>query len=132
MLAPYYAILFMKLDRVVQRFGWALTLHGTMARDLDLVLIPWTDDAEHEDKVIDAVRIFVEGKYVVNSRKRNEKKMGSSSKDGLAHFYVEEKPHGRRAISIYIGVSGYYLDISIMPRKTPNTDFNLTLAVQVK
>lgn len=42
--------------------------------------------------------------------------MGASSKDGIAHFAVEEKPHGRRAISLYIGVSGYYLDISIMPR----------------
>lgn len=117
MVAPYYAILYMKLDRVVQRFGWALALHGTMQRDLDLVLIPWTEDADHEDRVIDAIRLFVDGYYLSNKRKRNEKKMGSSTKDGLAHFMVTQKPHGRRAISIYIGVSAYYLDISILPRK---------------
>lgn len=40
MLPPYFAILYTKLDRVVARFGWALTLHGSMSRDLDVVLIP--------------------------------------------------------------------------------------------
>lgn len=87
-----------------------------MLRDLDLILIPWTDDAEHEDKVIDAIREFVEGKYTIAAKKRTEKKYGSMTKDGIDHYAVEQKPHGRRAISIYIGVSGYYLDISIMPR----------------
>jgi len=121
MLPPYFAILFSKLDRVVNRFGWAATLHGTLARDLDIVLIPWTEDAEHEDKVIDAIRLFVEGKYISASRKRTDSKMGTVSKDGIEHYAIEEKPHGRRSISIYIGVSGYYLDISIIPRKPPAT-----------
>ncbi len=116
MIPPYYAILYTKLDRVVQRHGWGLGIHGSLTRDLDLILIPWTADAEHEDRVIDAVRLFVEGQYITNLRKKNNKKYGSSQKDGLAHYAVEQKPHGRRAISIYIGASGYYLDISIMPR----------------
>lgn len=116
MIPPYFAIIASQLDRVAQRFGWAVTLHGSMSRDLDVVLIPWTDDAEHEDKVVDAIRFFVEGTYITSARKRNEKKMKSSTKDGIAHFSVTEKPHGRRAISLYIGHSQYYLDISIMPR----------------
>jgi len=117
MIPPYYSIIYSQLDRVVQRFGWALTLHGSMSRDMDVVLIPWTEDAEHEDKVVDAIRIFVEGKYLTGRRKRNEQKAGASSQDGMAHFSVSEKPHGRRAISLFIGVSTYYLDISIMPRQ---------------
>lgn len=116
MIPPYYSIIYAELDRVVQRFGWALTLHGSMSRDMDVVLIPWTDDAEHEDKVVDAVRIFVEGKHITAVRKRNERKMKTSSKDGMAHFSVTQKPHGRRAITLFIGVSSYYIDISIMPR----------------
>jgi hypothetical protein len=98
------------------RFGWCLSIHGTMGRDLDMILIPWTEDAEHEDKVVDAIRLFVEGKMVQAARKRVEKRYKSSSKEGVEHFHVETKPHGRRAISLYIGQSGYYLDISIMPR----------------
>ena len=120
MIPPYYSILYAQLDRVVQRFGWALTLHGSMMRDMDVVLIPWTDDAEHEDKVVDAIRLFVEGKYIVSKRKRNENKMKSLSKDGMAHFQITEKPHGRRAITLFIGVSSYYLDISIIPRAEQN------------
>lgn len=118
MIAPYYAVLFTKLDKIVARFGWAIALHGTMIRDLDLVLIPWTEDADHEDKVIDAIRIFVDGQHVTKVRKKNLEEMNSSQKDGLEHFAITQKPHGRRAISIHIGVSNYYLDISIMPRKT--------------
>lgn len=118
MITPYYTILFVKLDKIVNRFGWAISLHGTMIRDLDLVLIPWTEDADHEDKVIDAIRLFVDGLYITKAKKKNMKEMNASSKDGLAHFAVTEKPHGRRAISMYIGVSGYYLDISIMPRQS--------------
>jgi len=116
MLPPYYSIIYAQLDRIVQRFGWALTLHGSMSRDMDIVLIPWTEDAEHEDKVIDAIKIFVEGKHITAMRKRNEKKINASSKDGMAHFSITEKPHGRKAITLFIGISSYYLDISIMPR----------------
>lgn len=118
MIAPFYAVIYAKLDRIVNRFGWGLSIHGTMVRDLDLVLIPWTEDAEQEDKVIDAIRLFIDGTYVTNARNKNNAKMGASTKNGLAHFHVTDKPHGRRAINIYIGTTGYYLDISIMPRTT--------------
>ncbi len=122
MIPPYYAILYMKLDRIVQRFGWCLSIHGSMTRDLDVILIPWTEDAESEDKVVDAIRVFIEGSYTVAARKRMEKKMNTSSKEGLAHYATEDKPHGRKAFSIYIGFSGYYLDISILPRKETKSE----------
>jgi len=115
-IAPYYAVLYSKLDRVVQRFGWAATVHGSLTRDLDIVIIPWTEDAEHEDKVVDAIRLFVEGAYITRLRKKQNERSGVKTRTGLDHYSVTEKPHGRRAISIYLGPSGYYLDISIMPR----------------
>jgi hypothetical protein len=87
-----------------------------MVRDLDLVLIPWVEDADHIDKVIDDIRTFVEGKYNVNARKRAEKKRGVNGFKGLAQYSVEEKPHGRKAITIWVGYGKYHLDISIMPR----------------
>ena len=116
MIPPYYAILYMKIDRIAMRRGWNLCIHGSMIRDLDLVLIQWTDDAEDINILIDDIRKFVEGMYVTKLRERQDKKRGVSSLTGLAHYFVEDKPHGRKGISIYIGASGYYLDISIMPR----------------
>ena len=116
MIAPWYALLYTKLDRIAMRRGWNLALHGSMTRDLDLILIPWVDDADDVDLVIDDFRKFVEGQMTVKARERAEKKRGATPRTGLDHYVVEEKPHGRKAITIRIGFSNYELDISIMPR----------------
>lgn len=125
MIPPFYAVIYQKLCRVALRRGWALAIHGTVQRDLDLVLIPWTEDADSVDHVVEDIRLFVEGTYTDKARKRAEKKrLGDATrpKYGLAHFYATEKPHGRKVISIYIGYSAYYLDISIMPTQPKGTE----------
>lgn len=43
--AAVYAHLYPSLVVDARELGYALALHGSMARDLDLVAIPWTDDA---------------------------------------------------------------------------------------
>lgn len=116
MIAPFYAVMYHQLLREAMRFGWNLCIHGSMTRDLDMVLIPWREDAEHEDKVIDAFREFVMGKAPESFRAKATKKRGYTPRTGLSHFSVEQKPHGRRAITIRVGYYGYELDISIMPR----------------
>jgi len=115
-IAPWYALIYHDLNRIVARRGWNIALHGSMARDLDLILIPWVEDADHIDAVIDDIRVFVEGKANVKARERADKKRGVNTRMGLAHYAVEKKPHGRVAITVRIGWSRYELDISIMPR----------------
>jgi len=103
MIAPWYALMFEKLDRIAWRYGYCLTLHGSMARDLDLVAIPWVEDADDPDRLIDA---FV--RYVANKSDVHISQPRSVS-----------KPHGRMSYVIPIGFGGnYYLDISVMPRKS--------------
>lgn len=101
MIAPWYAVMYLKLDRIAWRHGYALALHGSMRRDLDLVAIPWTDDADDPEKLIRAfVRLIIERAAV-------------DVKLPLPTI----KPHGRLAYSIPIGfASGHYLDVSVMPR----------------
>lgn len=100
-IAPWYVMAYVGLDRIAWRLGYALALHGSMARDLDLVAIPWTEDAESPEKLIEA---FV--KFVI------KKADGVEMKPPLP----ELKPHGRLAYVIPIGyATGHYLDISIMP-----------------
>ena len=79
---------------------YAITLHGSEIRDLDLVLIPWSDDASEPDVVINAIaeataRATGWG-HLTNKGKR------------------EQKPHGRFAIMI-LASSELHLDISVMP-----------------
>lgn len=102
MIAPWYVMAYTKLDRVAWRHGYALALHGSMSRDLDLIAIPWTEDADAPEKLLKAFVNFVKGNSKVKIK-----------------FYlpgVTEKPHGRKAYAIPIGHDGHYLDVSIMPR----------------
>lgn len=102
MIAPWYVMAYVKLDRIAWRHGYCLALHGSMARDLDIIAVPWTDDADSPEKLIEAFRVFVITKASVNF------KMGQAT----------PKPHGRQAYVIPIGYDGHYLDLSIMPRLT--------------
>lgn len=102
MIAPWYVMAYTKLDRIAWRHGYALALHGSMARDLDLIAVPWTEDAAPPEKLLKAFINFVKGQSKIKIK-----------------YYVSQvtqKPHGRIAYSIPIGHEGHYLDVSIMPR----------------
>jgi hypothetical protein len=102
--AASYAILYPRLCEVVRPLGYALTLHGSMNRDLDLVAIPWTDEAAPPEKVVEVITEKIEGFT------------GWDNKPG------KKKPHGRRCWLIWFkGVDlpqggGACIDLSIMPR----------------
>lgn len=101
MIAPWYVMCYVPLERIAWRHGYALALHGSMARDLDIVCIPWTDDADDPDVLIAAFVKFVVKKAHVDIKSRTP----------------VEKPHGRMAYVIPIGFdSNMYLDVSVMPR----------------
>lgn len=100
MLAPWYAAMFVNLERVAWRHGYALAVHGSLARDMDLIAVPWTADAEDAAVLVEAVRQFVVGEGDVDLR------IGEATL----------KPHGRLAYVIPIGYGRQYLDLSIMPR----------------
>ena len=105
MLAPWYAMAYVGLDRVAHRHGYALALHGSMARDLDLVAVPWTEDADSPEKLLDAICKFIVTKSDVHLK-------------GVRRG--ESKPHGRIAYTIPLGHGTCALDLSIMPRRTPH------------
>lgn len=89
-----------QLVDVARKFGYALAVHGTRRRDLDLIAVPWTDDAAAPEKLIDAIAL-VTGTLTG----WGHKKAGDWTK----------KPHGRVATTI-IASAEVHLDISVMPR----------------
>lgn len=103
MIAPWYALAYTGLERVAWRHGYALAIHGSMARDLDLVAIPWTEDADDHDKLIAAFVRFVVAKSGVEIKRLTPTK----------------KPHGRLSyvVPVSSGSNNHYLDISVMPRE---------------
>lgn len=83
--------------------GYALTVHGSMTRDLDVVAVPWTADAADPEALVKAIEYAVEG-YT------------SQRCDVQGLVYPIVKPHGRLCWVIHLG-GGPYIDLSVMPRK---------------
>lgn len=86
--------------------GYALALHGSMGRDLDLVAIPWTDEAVAAEELVERIRELVDG-FIVDHPDHPETN-------------PTHKPHGRLAWAIHVG-AGAYIDLSVMPR-IPTTE----------
>lgn len=106
-----YALLLPSLMKAGREVGYAIAVHGSMARDLDIVAIPWTEDA------VSAERLIMHLVAAVDGRLRN----GATRKeDGTwepAHASSPTvKPHGRLAWTVHVGHDGLYVDVSVMPR----------------
>ncbi len=99
MIAPWYVMAYTKLERIAWRHGYALALHGSMSRDLDLIAIPWTEDADSSEILLAAFCKFITDKAEVD----------------LNPGKPTKKPHGRCSYAIPIGHDGHYIDLSIMP-----------------
>jgi hypothetical protein len=80
--------------------GYAIGVHGSLARDIDLIAAPWTEDAVSPADLAEIVRATV----------AKVGGMGFVSRNDPA-----EKPHGRLCWSIHLR-DGPYLDLSVMPR----------------
>ncbi len=99
--APIYAAcLYPELSEFMRTKGWALAVHGSLARDFDLVAIPW-----HPDPVPPALCV-----------------------EGICHYWAfrsvgepETRLHGRLIYTIALKFGECFLDLSFMPT-TPNAE----------
>jgi len=99
-LLPAYELRLPIIRRVAREFGYAIGLHGSGRRDLDLIAAPWTGTAHSAQELVDAICLAVHG--IVNDPPGLEKS-------------PSRRDHGRLAWSIQIG-GGRYIDLSVMPR----------------
>lgn len=84
--------------------GYALAVHGSLSRDLDLIAVPWTDEASDLDAIVAALAEATRsatGWGHVSGRSDNS--------------WRTDKPHGRIAVTI-LASAELSLDISFMPR----------------
>ena len=50
--APLYAIWYPTLSEIARKNGYALAIHGSLARDMDLILVGWTNNVKSVRTVI--------------------------------------------------------------------------------
>lgn len=93
--SPMYVLFFPELSEIAREHGYALAVHGSVARDFDLVCVPW---APFPAEPIDVVRAI-------------EERFSFRSQDTFT-----EKCHGRQCIIMAMGPA--FVDLSFMPRLT--------------
>lgn len=93
--APTYMCMYPGLAAVARENGYALAVHGSLARDMDLIAVPWTEQAGSPEDVISAI----EEKFSI-------KRIGNLT-TGM---------HGRLIQTIGILFGECFIDLSFVPR----------------
>ena len=86
---------FQLIQSIAREAGYSIAIHGSLKRDVDLIAVPWTEEAATwKTLVINLI-------YGLNARLVGE---------------IVDKPHGRLACVIQI--NGYYkpIDLSIITK----------------
>lgn len=81
--------------------GYALAVHGSKARDIDIIAVPWTSAADTAELLVERLCGALAGKL------------------GRALYRSSDwcvKPHGRRATTIILPGLAPEIDLSVMPR----------------
>lgn len=99
--AAFYATIWNDLRQAAMNCGWALGLHGSLASDMDIMAMPWIEDATTADIMIkNLIKCF-----------------------GFSDFWIEyqmqvdrtSKPNGRVVYTIPI-YADFYLDINVIEK----------------
>lgn len=104
-LDPDYAAFVVKARIAARDCGYALAIHGSMTRDLDLIAIPWVKDCRSPTALIAQVAYRTD-----------------CETDG---HRVHEREHGRLAVAFMLRThfsDARYVDFSIMPPASQNAE----------
>jgi len=94
-----------RLRQVAREHGYALAVHGSLERDIDLLAAPWVEEASDADTLAIALRDAVHGAFGTTLE-------GDPQPEGL-------RPHGRRSWAFITPESTHtYFDLSVMPRSS--------------
>lgn len=95
----YAACMYTDLAEIARAHGYALAVHGSLARDFDLICIPWVPEPSTHEQVLEAM---------------------------CKHFSILQagkstlKQHGRMAYTLAVMFGECAIDLSFMPCSPTN------------
>jgi hypothetical protein len=102
-------LLIVPLRVIAHQGGYAIGVHGSLARDIDLIAVPWIEDAVPARALAEALIGEIERvngvALVINNH--------SADLNDYTQRNPQQKPHGRLAWAIHLG-GGPYIDLSII------------------
>lgn len=102
-----YSQILPRIRAAAKELGYAITIHGTMTRDLDLLAVPWIEEAAEPGALVNKIADTVGG-YVIGD---------STDERGYISDDPTEQPHGRLSWNICWGGKAF-IDLSVMPRRS--------------
>lgn len=93
--APVYCALYPELAKITRKHGYALAVHGSLARDFDLICVPWVPTPSEPADVVREI---------------------------TTEFYLRQVGdpdvtlHGRERWMLSVGYGECAIDLSFMPR----------------
>lgn len=105
-----YAQLLPRIREAGKQMGYAIAIHGSMTRDLDLLAVPWVEEAASAEELVQMIAENVHG-FVIGdmSNKSVDECRGKINKEPTL------QPHGRKSWNICWGGKPF-IDLSVMPR----------------
>ena len=73
--APVYACLYPQLAEIARSHGYALAAHGSLGRDFDLICVPWKDNPDPPQEVVDSFTTTFSIKEVGKPEYKNHKRL---------------------------------------------------------
>ena len=101
-----YSQILPRIRRAAAELGYAIAIHGTLTRDLDLLAVPWIEQAAEPIALVKMIADTVGG-YVIGDR---------ADERGYISDHPTDQPHGRMSWNICWGGKAF-IDLSVMPRK---------------
>jgi hypothetical protein len=93
----FYACIYDDLKKKALECGWALGLHGSLASDMDIMAMPWTEDAKPVEVMIQALSdCFIDSPF--------------KKQHTVPHY---DKPNNRVVYTMSIW-GDFYLDVNII------------------
>jgi hypothetical protein len=101
----FFASMYEDIRKSAIDCGWAVALHGSLASDMDIMAMPWTEEAIKFEALVGKISMLFDD-------------------NSLAENYTityDEKPHHRVVATIPIWAD-FYLDISTIDTRKPMDD----------
>lgn len=105
---PHYERLIGPIRERARELGYAIAVHGSLKRDIDLIACPWAEGAAPARELAEALRVVCDG-YYSWSMKGSEFTLNGCPGN---------KPHGRLGWVISLEMNhggGPCIDLSVMP-----------------
>lgn len=94
-MAPLYVAIYPELCELFRSHGFALSIHGSLAKDFDLIAVPWAESVSSPETVLQSL----------------ESEFGMKSVHGAV---ATQKNHGRKCYTVIMGCGTCYIDLSFV------------------